>query len=146
MSGISQISGGGGNDIIRGSAGADIISGGSGSDTLWGRDGADSYLFDTEISGENNIDVLSDFNSDEDSIVLSESVFSVFSQLPSFSAGNFAANNNGVANDDDDYVIYNTTTGALLYDADGNGQGTAIEFARISTKDDFGSDNIILAA
>jgi Ca2+-binding RTX toxin-like protein len=42
-----------------------------------------------------------------------------------FRAGTSAADAN-------DFVIYNQATGALSYDADGNGAGAAIQFATIS--------------
>jgi Ca2+-binding RTX toxin-like protein len=38
----------------------------------------------------------------------------------------------GVAHDVNDRIIYDTDSGALFYDADGNGQSAAIQFARLS--------------
>ena len=45
--------------------------------------------------------------------------------------------------DSDDFIIYNKTTGAILYDADGSGAGAALQVAKVGiglalTNTDFG--------
>ncbi|MDD2950189.1 MAG: hypothetical protein PHU29_05325, partial [Sulfuricurvum sp.] len=46
---------------------------------------------------------------------------------------NFVANSTGTAGDSNDYILYNTTTGVLSYDADGAASGAAVEFAILGT-------------
>ena len=43
--------------------------------------------------------------------------------------GEFKASSTGKAADSNDHILYNTTTGALYYDSDGNGPHAAVEFA-----------------
>jgi serralysin len=47
---------------------------------------------------------------------------------PSF----FRASSNGAAADSNDYINYETDTGRLFYDLDGNGAGVAVLFATLA--------------
>jgi Ca2+-binding RTX toxin-like protein len=47
------------------------------------------------------------------------------------SSNNFLAGT-GMAADGNDYILYNTTSGALYYDADGNGAVAALQFATLT--------------
>lgn len=64
--GSDYLSGGAGNDILDGGAGGDIIAGGTGNDVMTGGAGGDVFLFGMD-TGE---DVVTDFNPEEDSLVL----------------------------------------------------------------------------
>jgi len=65
-----------------------------------------------------------------DKIELSHAIFSQLS-IGNLNQANFVAYANGVAVDSNDYILYNTTTHTLLYDADGNGAGASVAFANI---------------
>ncbi len=56
----------------------------------------------------------------------------------------FVANSEGKALDADDRILYNTTTGALFFDADGNGSVAAIEIARLENKAELQASDFIL--
>ena len=46
----------------------------------------------------------------------------------------FRANSDGLAKDSNDFYIYETDTGKLFYDADGNGSGKSKQIALIENK------------
>lgn len=58
----------------------------------------------------------------------------------------FRAGTNGVSQDENDYFPYNTTSGALLYDADGNGQGVTVQFATLTTKPTITANDFTIAS
>jgi len=133
--GNDSIRSGAGNDTLSGGAGNDTLVGGAGNDLLTGGDGADRFVFDT-ILGDSNIDTIKDFVTQADKIVLSAKIFSAFkgsSTGSAITAGNlvFGAGTTAVAKDKDDYLIYDTTSDLLYYDADGNGSGAPVAFVRI---------------
>lgn len=116
------------DNAISGSAGNDTLDGGLGNDTLTGGSGADIFKFTSKI-GSTNVDTLTDFSVDSDTIQLSKKIFTSLSK--GFSAENFV--NGTAAVDTNDYLIYDQTTGALYYDADGSGtKSQAIKIVAIS--------------
>ncbi|MDR7154998.1 serralysin [Sphingobium xenophagum] len=128
-SGADTLFGNGGNDILIGGSGNDILNGGSGSDTLTGDTGADIFLFANAL-GATNVDTITDYSVSADTIHLDDAIFTGLA-LGTLTAAAFHIGTG--AADANDRIIYNSATGALLFDADGNGAGAAVQFASIST-------------
>ena len=121
--GNDTLAGKGGDDLLFGGAGNDFLAGGLGADALTGGRGNDDFSFDT-LPGPTNIDKITDFELNGDRISLESSEFprliaaEINTQFIS-GAGLVAAL------DANDFLIYNKSTGALYYDADGSGAGAA---------------------
>ena len=126
-----RISGGAGNDTLNGGAGNDTLIGGAGNDSLTGGAGSDFFVFDTAPNATTNKDTITDFLSGTDKIQLSKAVMTALgSTLGTLASGKFWSGAGVVAgHDSDDRIVYNTTTGALYYDADGSGSGAAVQIA-----------------
>lgn len=126
--------GGAGNDTLNGYESADQLVGGAGRDTLTGGTAADSFVFDKVGGG---IDTITDFNhAQSDRIHLSKAAFTGLTGAVNTAltdAAFFAAANATAAQDPSDRLIYNTTTGVLLYDRDGTGSAAAVQIALIGT-------------
>ena len=117
------------NDILLGNTGNNMIKGGLGNDTLTGNAGQDGFVFDTALNASSNKDVIADFNVTDDTIYLENSIFAKLTTVGGLSITNFCSNATGIASDADDFIVYNSTTGLLSYDADGNGAGASVVFA-----------------
>jgi Ca2+-binding RTX toxin-like protein len=133
--GADSISGGIGHDTLVGGAGNDTLVGGAGNDMLTGGDGADQFVFGTALSAS-NVDTIKDFLTGIDKIGLSAKIFSKFTGSSAglaIAAGNFVigAGATAVAKDNDDYLIYDTGTALLYYDADGNGSWAAMAVVKV---------------
>jgi Ca2+-binding RTX toxin-like protein len=131
--GANLLNGGDGDDSLTGLAGNDTLIGGAGTDTLSGGAGSDSFVFDSSL-GSGNIDRILAFEAGGiDRIVLAGANGQPFGALASgqLAAGSFVVGTAAI--DANDYVVYNPTTGALLYDADGSGAGAAVQFATLPT-------------
>ncbi len=128
----NQLKGSGGNDVLVGRGGNDFLSGGKGSDSIRGGAGADRFVFDTALNANSNVDTITDFQPGTDKLVLDDDIFTRFTGTltgAALSPGNFVLGT--VALDADDYLVYDPTTGALLYDGDGNAGGAAVRFATL---------------
>jgi Ca2+-binding RTX toxin-like protein len=139
----------GANTIVGVGAGDNTINGGAGSDTLYGGAGNDVFVFDSSsflnsvISG---IDTIGDFAATQDKIQLSKAAFAALST----SAGTLSAYNSTSLTGDfvtvtnatqatfaasTATILYNSDTGALFYNADGNiaGFGNGGQFATLTS-------------
>jgi len=127
--GDNSISTGFGVDSVDGGAGADEINGGAGADLLKGGAGADIFVFDIGLSAD-NIDRITDFVAADDTIHLDSEIFDNIA-TGTLKATDFQANATAAVKDASDRIIYETDTGNLYYDADGNGSAVAVQFAVI---------------
>ncbi len=123
------LNGGAGNDMLIAGLGDDILNGGAGNDTLSGGIGRDSFLFNSALNASTNVDLIDDFSIADDHMLLARSVFTRTDGPGALAAGAFFIG--AVAADANDRVIYNSDTGALLYDSDGNGAAAAVQFAAL---------------
>lgn len=71
--GDDVLNGGRGNDILTGGDGDDVLIGGAGDDLMEGGNGHDTFVFNA--SQRNMSDVISDFDSNEDTIFISGVTF-----------------------------------------------------------------------
>jgi Ca2+-binding RTX toxin-like protein len=127
-----SLNGGTGNDILDGGNNIDTLNGGLGNDILTGGTGNDTFVFDSAL-GANNVDTITDFDAaSNDKINLENAIFTAFGATTgTLNSANFAANAGGNATDANDFILYDTATGNLYYDADGNGAGAKVLFAQI---------------
>ncbi len=136
--GDDTLSGSGGNDTLAGEDGADTIAGevgndvlhgGAGRDLLSGGEGSDSFVFDVapgKRGGKANADVIADFASGFDHIVLDGEVFAELKAGGPVKGKYFET---GRPDDGNDYLVFKR--GKLSYDPDGDGDGAMKLVARL---------------
>ena len=116
--------GNGGNDVLTGNAGADtFVFGQVHEQVVTGDDNEVQSYVDTafDLTG---VDTITDFTSGTDKIELNTDQFA---SLAGFTSSNLVIGSS--AQDADDYLVFDSTTNTLMYDADGNGAGAAIDIA-----------------
>jgi Ca2+-binding RTX toxin-like protein len=128
------------NNVMTGSTGADTMNGGDGNDTLYGGagndvltggQGVDSFVLNTALNKLTNVDTITDFVSEDDTIYLENAVFKKLAATGTLNANSFVVGTR--AQDTNDYIIYDDATGKLYYDADGSGRGVMVQIALIGT-------------
>jgi serralysin len=142
--GNDQVSGGAGNDWVYGGSGNDQLVGGIGNDRLYGEAGKDQltggsgkdwFVFNSKPSRTTNIDKIVDFNVRDDSIYLENAIFKALgkagsSTKPALLKSSFFYSGSK-AHDKDDHIIYNKSSGAIYYDADGTGSSQQVQIATV---------------
>jgi len=124
--------GSGNGDTLVGGSGSDTLTGAGGADTLTGGSGADFFVYAAPAQGG---DTITDFLSVDDQFRISAGGFGgglvastplvdgvTFKSGAGFNAATTAA----------DRFLYDTSTGVLIYDADGNGGGAAVTIATLT--------------
>ena len=94
------------------------------------RSGTDAFVFNTTL-GAVNVDGITDFSVLDDTIWLENAVFTGLANGV-LAAAAFVANATGLAADASHRIIYETGTGNLYFDADGNGVGARVLFATLN--------------
>jgi hypothetical protein len=134
--------GGGGKDTLNGGLGSDRLTGGTGKDRLTGGAGRDSFIFDNVRTG--SIDVITDFRSVDDTILVSRRGFSQELRVGSLSASQFVLGSR--AQDQDDRFLYDQRTGGLFFDADGVGGASQVRIATLSNRTAISAADIAIIA
>ncbi|MCF2149096.1 calcium-binding protein [Desmonostoc muscorum LEGE 12446] len=118
-------SGATGNNTLNGGNGDDILTGGNGNDSLTGGGGADTFVFDSFNQG---LDTIYDFSATDEVIQVSATGFAGGLSAGVLSTSQFTIGTS--ASTSTERFIYNSTTGALFFDQDGNaGAFTQVQFA-----------------
>ena len=126
---IENLIGGSGSDVLTGDSLANRLEGGAGNDLLKGGAGADTFVFNTALP-TSGMDTILDFAPGIDRIALDDAIFTAFAGQSMVGSAAFYIG--GAAHDADDRLIYNSSSGTLMYDADGTGAQIAKSFAVLS--------------
>ncbi|BAY23593.1 hypothetical protein NIES2100_33850 [Calothrix sp. NIES-2100] len=141
--GNNTLTGGAGNDTLSGGTGNDFLQGTQGSDRLTGGEGVDYFGFGGVANfSDLGTDTITDFTKGTDLILLSHSVFNSLTMSNGIIASEFAtitadsAAEVSLAGGSSAFLVYNTSTGNLFYNADGAvaGLGSGGKFAVLSNK------------
>jgi Ca2+-binding RTX toxin-like protein len=125
--GHDVLKGGIGDDALDGGAGNDKLFGGPGNDQLTGGSGRDSFMFNS-LDG---VDTITDFAVPADTISLARNVFDAFTKNGFVAKSQFTIGTEATTTAQ--HIVYDSGTGALYYDADGNGAEAQQQIAQLST-------------
>ena len=149
--GKDSLIGGLGKDVLKGGTGNDLLIGGLGNDTLTGGPGNDFFVFNTKTNNKNNVDIITDFASSKDHLQFSNAIFaglhSVAGAGTAIKANEFVSSPTATQGTTAiSHLIYNSTSGVLYYDADGNAAGAAVKVAILGTHPTLVASDILIIA
>jgi Ca2+-binding RTX toxin-like protein len=115
-------------NILRAGDGNDTIIGAGGDDTLTGGGGNDAFV----LTHPTDLVTVTDFASGGDKLHFDGTAFTQLGAAGNFSAGDARFFAGVGAHDADDRIIFDSASGRLLYDADGNGAQSAFIVAELT--------------
>ncbi len=125
------------------------LSGGGGNDQLYGTPGSfDAFVFAAPLNAQTNLDTIYGFETGgllPDQLWLDRAIFfGLQSANGVLGAASFSANGQGAASTALPQITFNTTTGLVAFDPDGNGLLGATAFARLNGKESLSAQQIRL--
>ncbi len=130
--GDDVLNGGAGGDALYGQGGNDRLIGGLGADNLYGGAGNDVFVLQKLAADR---DTIRDFSHADDQLEISASLFGAGLNAGGVLSGkHFIANTNGLASNGGDSTtrfVFNLSTGALMFDTNGNLSGGAVQIATL---------------
>ncbi|MEB3342089.1 bifunctional metallophosphatase/5'-nucleotidase [Okeania sp.] len=124
--GNDHLLGGAGDDTLRGGQGRDRLNSGPGDDVMTGGASIDRFIFNTnQAYSQEDLgqDTITDFNPDQDIILLDRTTFTTIGDGDSFEDVFATVTNNGAARTSDAVIVYNTNNGNLFYNQNGSNGG-----------------------
>ncbi|NER06157.1 MAG: calcium-binding protein, partial [Okeania sp. SIO3C4] len=149
--GNDRMLGGSGEDTLSGGQGRDRINGGADDDTLTGGASIDRFIFaaNDEFSQVSlGIDEITDFNPEQDLILLDLTTFTEITTSSGEDIGDEfeIVESNGDAASSEAIVVYNSTNGALFYNANGSdgGFGDGGQFATLTGSPTISAEDFVI--
>ncbi len=141
--GANLLQGMAGRDTLRGGKGDDVLSGGLGGDWLIGGEGADMFRFGGDFPASGERDLIEDFVRGTDHVQLERYYYGgIGSPVGALAPDEFTTGT--AATTANQNLIYNTSTGVLFYDADGNGAQAMIAIALFAGKPALDASDFLL--
>jgi Ca2+-binding RTX toxin-like protein len=128
----NRLDGGAGNDLLSGGAGNDTLVGGVGFDELWGGAGADVF----RLSPDAGTDFIGDFTQGQDKLGVAGA--------PVVAGVNFFKGAAPTPQGSGAQWLYSTSSGYLLYDADGQGAAGPVVVAILNGVPDLHASDFVL--
>ncbi|NEN89869.1 MAG: calcium-binding protein [Okeania sp. SIO3H1] len=149
--GNDRMLGGNGEDTLSGGQGRDRLNGGAGNDILTGGASIDRFIFaanDEFSQASLGIDEITDFDPDLDLILLDLTTFTEITTTAGEDIGDEFAivESNGGAASSEAIVVYNSTNGALFYNANGSdgGFGDGGQFATLTGTPTISAEDFVI--